>query len=108
MFSLMVVNLRYIITSYFFIDDYLRDTLGKHKYKIVIETNGVGIQDENIAKEYYERHIGIGLSIDGPRHIHDFQRGRGSYDIAIRALNSLVNAGYKKRGDRCHICNNKV
>jgi len=80
----------------FFIDDYLRDALGKHKYKIVVETNGVGIQDESIAKEYYERHIGVGLSIDGPRHIHDLQRGRGSYDIAIRALNSLVNAGYKK------------
>jgi len=78
----------------FYLDDLLNTTIGKGKYKIVLETNGIGITPD-IAHEFYRRGIGIGLSIDGPENVHDMQRGRGSYRVVVNALNNLINAGYK-------------
>jgi uncharacterized protein len=64
-----------------------------------IQTNGIAVDDDWI--ELFARHaVGVGVSIDGPRHVHDRFRvdhaGRGSYErtaIGIRRLQDAVKAG---------------
>lgn len=57
-----------------------------------MQSNGVALTDEWI--EFLAEHgVGIGISLDGPKHVHDRFRlhhnGRGSYDEVIGAIERL-------------------
>lgn len=64
---------------------------------ITTETSGVGVTEE-IAKEAKERGLEFGVSIDGPKDLHDKQRlladGRGSFDAMKIGRDRLREAGY--------------
>src|SRR3954451_3713873 len=61
-----------------------------------IQTNGTLIDDE-WAAFFAEHGFLVGLSIDGPREVHDAYRvnkgGRGTFDEVIRGLDHLTEAG---------------
>jgi uncharacterized protein len=57
-----------------------------------LQTNGTNL-DDAWCEFLYEHNFLVGLSIDGPRHLHDAHRkdrsGRGSFDRAFRAAKLL-------------------
>ncbi len=61
-----------------------------------IQTNGTLI-DEEWAAFFTEHEFLVGISIDGPREMHDAYRvnkgGRGSFDQVMRGLGQLRDAG---------------
>ena len=61
-----------------------------------LQTNGVLI-DEAWAKLLAETQFLVGLSLDGPQHIHDryrhFPGGKGSWDRVVRARDVLLGTG---------------
>ena len=61
-----------------------------------IQTNGT-LLDEEWAQFFKEHEFLVGISIDGPREMHDTYRvnkgGRGSFDQVIRGLEHLKAAG---------------
>jgi uncharacterized protein len=61
-----------------------------------IQTNGTLLDDEWVAF-FAEHHFLVGLSIDGPKPMHDAYRvwknGRGSYDDVMRAWSLLRRGG---------------
>ncbi len=61
-----------------------------------IQTNGTLVDDE-WAGFFKENHYLVGLSVDGPRALHDAYRidkqGRGSFDAVMRAWNRLRRHG---------------
>jgi uncharacterized protein len=66
-----------------------------------IQTNGTRLDDEWCA--FFKQHnFLVGLSVDGPRELHDKYRvdkgGRGTFDQVMRGWNSL-----KKHGVECNI-----
>ncbi len=65
-----------------------------------MQTNGTLLDDEWI--DLIAKHrVGVGISIDGPPHIHDASRpdhrGRGSYDAAVRGLRLLQRTAADRR-----------
>jgi len=62
---------------------------------ICIQTNGTLI-DETWAEVFRENKVNVGVSVDGPREVHDLLRvdhhGRGSYDEVARGLKVLRDA----------------
>lgn len=62
------------------------------KLQLDMQTNGILIDDDwiNLLSEY---DIGVGVSLDGPSHIHDQQRidkqGRGTHASVVAGLNRL-------------------
>ncbi len=61
-----------------------------------IQTNGT-LLDEEWAAFFLEHDFLVGISIDGPRHMHDTYRvnkgGKGSFDQVMRGLGFLRDAG---------------
>lgn len=59
------------------------------QFEFVTQTNGV-LLDEKWLDFFEAEEVGLGISIDGPRHVHDRYRvnfaGRGSYDEVVRGL----------------------
>jgi uncharacterized protein len=60
-----------------------------------IQTNGIAVDDDWI--ELFARHtVGVGVSIDGPRHVHDRYRvdhsGRGTYERTVAGIRRLQGA----------------
>ncbi len=57
-----------------------------------VQTNGVLI-DEKWARFFHEYNFLVGLSLDGPREVHDryrrFPSGEGSFDLVMRAVDVL-------------------
>lgn len=74
----------------------IREALqGKVTLGMGLQTNGVLVDEEWI--DIFAKHqIRVGVSIDGPKEIHDRHRldhaGRGSYDNAVRGLRMLQTA----------------
>lgn len=64
----------------------------------VLQSNGVLIDDEWIDL-FREFEVGFGISLDGPKHIHDEGRplvsGEGSYDAAVSAIRLMQDRGYE-------------
>jgi uncharacterized protein len=79
----------------------LRDGLGDvTTVHLGMQTNGTLIDDGWI--ELFARHrVMVGVSIDGPPHVHDAarpdHRGRGSYEAAVRGLRLLQRAAAEGR-----------
>jgi uncharacterized protein len=68
-----------------------------------MQTNGTLLDDEWI--ELITKHrVMVGVSIDGPPHIHDAarpdHRGRGSYEAAVRGLRLLQHNAATRSGPR--------
>ena len=63
---------------------------------ITIQTNGT-LLDAEWCEFFKENNVLVGISIDGPREIHDAYRvnkgGRGSFDEVMRGLDHLRTAG---------------
>jgi uncharacterized protein len=59
------------------------------KFSFITQTNGV-LLDEEWLEFLEEQNVTLGISMDGPRHIHDKTRinfaGRGSYDEVARGV----------------------
>lgn len=74
---------------------------GRRRLHLAVQTNGTLI-DAQWADFLAENHILTGLSLDGPRELHDLHRsapsGEGSFDRAVKGLallqsrNAMVNA----------------
>ena len=61
--------------------------------RVNIITNGFLFRDELI-KDLKEANIeSISVSLDGPKEVHDKYRQEGSYDRAVKALETLLSAG---------------
>ena len=79
---------------------YLQERLRRPRQSINngIQTNGT-LVDERWVDYFLEHNWDVGLSMDGPRELHDAQRpragGRGSYDSAIRALRLFQERGVR-------------
>jgi uncharacterized protein len=62
---------------------------------IVVQTNGVLI-DARWTEVFIRHSVSVGVSIDGPRHLHDAyrvdHRGRGSYDCVTVGVRHLLEA----------------
>lgn len=75
---------------------YIKKMAKKQTIETILITNGTCITQE-IAKSLAAYEVGVGVSIDGSKEIHDQMRiskkGLGSYDEAIRGYWILKNAG---------------
>lgn len=61
--------------------------------RVNIITNGFLFRDELI-KDLKEANIeSISVSLDGPKEVHDKYRQEGSYDRAVKAIETLLSAG---------------
>jgi uncharacterized protein len=73
-----------------------RRTLEHLDVRLSLQTNGVLIDREwaELLKRY---NVNVGVSLDGPRAIHDAMRydhkGRGSHDRIVRGIDALQRAG---------------
>ena len=80
-------------TSKYFLDRCIREHhIWALTSKFCISTNGQAYFDPKF-QEYlklFPRKVSLGISIDGPKHIHDSCRvypdGKGSFDIAYKAF----------------------
>lgn len=65
--------------------------------KTAISTSGF-LVNKKMVQELKESGLGIAqISLDGPREVHEFIRGPGTYEKAIRALNLFSNIGIETR-----------
>lgn len=79
-----------------FVDTVERADRGKAVINYMLQTNGLAI-DEEWAAFLAEKHFLTGLSLDGPRLLHDLFRkgydGSGSFDRVMQAARTLKAAG---------------
>ena len=71
------------------IKEYIEVVLEKAD-KLLLMTNGTMI-DEKLASYLSFKNIAVQISIDGVRETHDFIRGEGSYDKAMRGIKLLTD-----------------
>lgn len=68
----------------------------QHIIKNSLQTNGTLI-DSTWAKFFKENHFGVGVSLDGPQHIHDLVRvnanGNGSFKQVMDGISTLRQEG---------------
>lgn len=70
------------------------DYATSHDVGVKFSTNGVRITEENAASLAKNDYVDIQISLDGATaEVNDAIRGPGSFDLAIRALERLSNAG---------------
>lgn len=79
--------------------------------KITIETNATLITEDK-ASILYANKIAVGVSIDGDKIIHDFQRPfiskKGSFNEVLKGIDNLRKAGYKTFGTISVITNKSI
>ncbi|MCX7794273.1 MAG: radical SAM protein [Thermodesulfovibrionales bacterium] len=67
--------------------------MSRHGFDIYILTNGTLI-DRDAAHNLYNLGVkGVQVSIEGPEHIHDFIRGKGSFFKSMDGIKNLLEAG---------------
>jgi uncharacterized protein len=75
-----------------------RQLLGHLELQINIQTNGT-LLDEQWIRVFRDCGIDVGISLDGPKEVHDAVRqdhaGRGSYDSVLRGLKLLKNGNVR-------------
>lgn len=73
-----------------------RELCGDVKYANAIQTNGVLINDRWI-DFFLKNRFSVGISLDGPRHVHDAHRlthqGKGSFDAVLKKVRMAKEAG---------------
>ena len=66
-----------------------------HNVGVKFSTNGLKIDKERAAQLAATDYVDIQISLDGATpEVNDYVRGPGSYDMAIRALENLAEAGF--------------
>lgn len=69
---------------------------GGRDVRHAFQTNAIGVNDRWI-ELFRRRDVRLGVSIDGPRDLHDAhrrtRRGRGSFDLSMRGAARLTDAG---------------
>lgn len=74
----------------------LVDYATAHNIGVKFSTNGVKITPEVAQRLARNDYLDIQISLDGATaEVNDYVRGPGSYDMAIRAMENLQNAGFK-------------
>jgi mycofactocin radical SAM maturase len=74
----------------------LLDYAVAHHVGIKFSTNGVKITPERARQLANTDYVDVQISLDGAtREVNDAVRGAGSYDMAMRALRNLADAGMK-------------
>ncbi|GAB5895933.1 mycofactocin radical SAM maturase [Mycolicibacterium mageritense] len=74
----------------------LVDYATAHHVGVKFSTNGVRITPAVAAKLAASDYVDVQISLDGATaDVNDAVRGRGSFDMAIRALENLKSAGFK-------------
>lgn len=68
-------------------------SVADHGMLAAIVTNGYLISDALIDQMKRVRVESVGISLDGPREVHDRYRQEGSFDRAIQAIQALTNKG---------------
>ncbi|MGA7561839.1 MAG: radical SAM protein [Desulfobaccales bacterium] len=64
-------------------------------FEIYVLSNGTCITAEN-ARRLSELGVhGVQISLEGPREIHEYIRGRGSFDASLQGVRTLLAAGLK-------------
>lgn len=70
------------------------------EFNNLLQTNGL-LLDNTFARFLSDNDFKVGISLDGPKQIHDAQRpsitDQSSYEAANKAINTLVNFGNKVR-----------
>ncbi|AXT84271.1 mycofactocin radical SAM maturase [Aeromicrobium sp. A1-2] len=67
-----------------------------HDVGVKFSTNGVRLNPEGAAFLASTDYVDVQISLDGATaEVNDYVRGPGSYDMAIKALANLQNAGFK-------------
>ena len=67
-----------------------------HHVGVKFSTNGVKISPEIATRLAGSSYVDVQISLDGATaEVNDAIRGQGSYDIAIRAMQNLSDAGYR-------------
>lgn len=56
----------------------VRSRVGNRKYRIGLQSN-LWLFDESFAELFQKYNVSIGTSLDGPEHINDLTRGKGSF-----------------------------
>jgi mycofactocin radical SAM maturase len=68
-----------------------------HNVGVKFSTNGLKIDKERAARLAATDYVDIQISLDGATpEVNDYVRGPGSYDMAIRALENLAEAGFSQ------------
>jgi uncharacterized protein len=71
--------------------------------ELTVQSNGTLINDE-WACFFRDNGFVVGVTIDGPKHIHDKQRvnkrGGGTFDLALRGIDCLISSTLLKWIDR--------
>ncbi len=57
-----------------------------------LNTNGTLLSGEVSRKLAAHHGLGISISLQGPRQLHDHMRGKGSYDKALRGIDNAMSA----------------
>lgn len=89
-----------------YIDELFKD----REYKVSIQTNLTMINDD-IINLFINHHVNVGISLDGPKDIHDSQRqtkdGKGTFDNVVKKIELCKSKGLKlgciSVGTRKHI-----
>lgn len=80
-----------------FCDEARRRLESKMEVSFALQTNGVHLSDSWM-KLISDERMGVGVSIDGEKHIHDLHRvdhkGNGSYDRVSRTLEKILPLSY--------------
>jgi len=74
----------------------LVDYATEHHVGVKFSTNGVRITKEVAARLAASDYVDVQISLDGATaEVNDAVRGKGSFEMAIRALENLAEAGFK-------------
>lgn len=74
----------------------LVDYATKHHVGVKFSTNGVRINEKVAARLAASDYVDVQISIDGATaEVNDAVRGKGSFDMAVRALRNLRDAGFR-------------
>ena len=74
----------------------LVDYATEHHVGVKFSTNGVRITPEVAARLAASDYVDVQISLDGATaEVNDAVRGPGSFDMAVRALENLAQAGFK-------------
>ncbi len=75
-----------------------QELLADVQVRYLLQTNGTRITPK-WAKFFAENKFDVGISIDGPKHVHDLQRrdlaGNGTFDQVMRGIRLMRNAGLR-------------
>ncbi len=81
------------------VSDLVRNELGRHDVRLIVDTNGTQLLREEIVIGIQEYHWDLQISLDGPADVHDRERvtgdGAGTHTEIIEGLRQLLRVDPK-------------